>query len=93
MKHGEPVVCGTEAIGDLPGAIVGAVVDEDDFEVVVMEGEERSEGTFDGMFLVLGGDDDGEARERGIVCARWCDFVELGDLDGGADGKGRDSDP
>ena len=40
VEHGEPVVLGTEAIGDLTGAIVGAVVDEDDFEVVVPEGEE-----------------------------------------------------
>ena len=40
VVHGEPVVLGAQAFGDLPGAIAGAVVDEDDFEVVVVEGEE-----------------------------------------------------
>ena len=40
MKHPEPFVPGAQTFGDLAGAIVGAVVDEDHFVVVIAEREQ-----------------------------------------------------
>ena len=80
VQHLEPRVPGAQAFSDLPGAVGGAVVDVDHLIVRVAQDEERLQGPFDRALLVMGGDDDGETGERGVVGAGWCDIVESRDL-------------
>ena len=67
VQHLQARVSGAQPLGDLAGAVGGAVVDEDDLVVGVAKGEERAQGPFHGARLVVGGDDDREARERGVA--------------------------
>ena len=80
VQHLEARVAGAEAFGDLRGAVGGAVVDEDDLVVRVAQVEERPQGRFHGALLVVGGDDDGEPGEGGIVRAWRCHLFQPGDF-------------
>jgi hypothetical protein len=57
----------TQVLEHGPGAILGAIVDNDDFVGNFLRGErrvDRGEGGRQGLGFVAGGDDDAEERER-----------------------------
>lgn len=87
----EASVAGGQTLGYLSRAVGGAVVDQDDFVVMVVEGEERPQGGFHGALLVVCGDDDREAGERRLAGVWWGHVFQPGDpvaIDQGADGEG-----
>ena len=52
---------GGDAIDDLAGGVGGAVVDDEDFEVGVVQGEDGVQCGFDVRGFVARGNDDGDA--------------------------------
>ncbi len=91
VQHREPRVSVAQAFGDLPGAVGGAVVDVDDLVVRVAQGEQGPQGPLHRALLVVGGDDDGEAGEWGVVGGRWRHILKAGDrvaVEQGGDGEG-----
>ena len=86
-------VAGAQPCGDLPGAVGGAVVDEDDLVVRVAQCEERPQGRLHGALLVVGRDDDGEGGGWGVVGVRWGGPVQPGDLVVAEYGGGREGEP
>ena len=58
---------GVGLAGHFGGAVAGAVVDDDDVQVLVVGVEHRADGADDDRLFVVGGDEDGDA---GIVAGR-----------------------
>ena len=65
VNHFQPAAgfgSGRDSIHDFAGAVGGAIVDRDDFVVVVIEGQQRRKGWPDVFFLVASRNDDADAR-------------------------------
>ena len=93
VDHREPGVLAGQPLGDLAGAVLGAVVHEQDLEVRVAEGEQRPERLLDRRFLVPGRHDHGETGRRGLVGAGRRHLIEPAHLEFAVDDGPRDSRP